>query len=297
MDRITRFKELELGLFVHFGIYSQVGLDEWYKHDKNIPNEEYDKLLAEFKVNKNWAKGIIKVAKSLGAKYIVLTTRHHDGFSLYDTHGLTNYDISNTPTRRDLVKEFVEECNKNDILPFFYHTLIDWHHPYFNNNFDKYREYLFESVELLCTNYGKVGGFWFDGSWHDKKLDFKLDELFALIRKYQPEAIICNNGGLENTGEIISDEIDVGVFERGNPSKDIKGKAKEMCQTLNDHWGYYKSDKNYKSLDTLLSMYKKCRDNDSNLLLNIGPKGNGTVRIKEKVVLKRLGKQIKNLQA
>ena len=295
MDRTTRFKNLELGLFVHFGIYSQVGLGEWYMHDNKIEVEEYDKLLSTFKVKKNWAKEIVKVAKEYGAKYIVLTSRHHDGFSLYDTKGLTDYDVMHTPTARDLIKEFVEECNKNDILPFFYHTLIDWHHPDFKNDFDKYKEYLFKSIELLCTNYGPIGGFWFDGTWFSKDLDFELDKLFGLIRKYQKDAIISNNGGLDNLGEIINKEIDVAVFERGVPQKEIDSKAKEMCQTLNDHWGYYKTDKNYKSVDELFILYKECRSNHANLLLNIGPKGNGKVRKTEKKILKELGNKIKNL--
>ena len=296
--RIKQFEEMKLGMFVHFGLYSNIGMGEWYMHNENVPVEQYDKLVPKFKVKKNWAKGIIKTAKNLGAKYIVLTTRHHDGFSLYDTRGLTDYDVLHTPTKRDLIKEFVDECNKENILPFFYCTLIDWHHADFKNNFDKYLKFLFDSITLLCTNYGKIGGFWFDGAWFDKDIDWKLDKLYAIIRKYQPDAIISNNGGLESRGEVLNKEIDCTIFERGNPTTnnklDEKHRAKEMCQVLNDHWGYFKKDHNYKSVETLLNNYKICLENNANFLLNIGPKGNGSVRFIDKSIMKKLGKKIKN---
>lgn len=294
--RIEKFEKMKLGMFVHFGLYSNVGKGEWYMHNENVPAEEYDKLMSKFRVKKNWAKGIVSTAKKLGAKYIVLTSRHHDGFSLYDTKGLTNYDVMHTPTKRDLIKEFVDECNKQDIMPFFYCTLIDWHHKDFKNNFDKYLKFLFDSIKLLCTNYGKIGDFWFDGTWFDKNVDWKLDELYAIIRKYQPDAIISNNGGLKNRGEILNKEIDCTIFERDYPTKDNsaddKHRAKEMCQVLNDNWGYCKKDFNYKSVETLLNDYSLCRENNANFLLNIGPKGDGSVRHIDKTIMKKLGKKI-----
>lgn len=287
---------MKLGLFVHFGIYSNAGKGEWYMHDENVPKEEYNKLLSKFKVKKNWAKNIVKLAKKLGAKYIVLTTRHHDGFSLYDTDGLTDYDVMHTPTNRDLIKEFVNECNKENISPFFYHTLIDWHHKDFEENFDDYKDYLFKSITLLCNNYGKIGGFWFDGTWYSKKLYWDLSRLYAIIRTYQKDAIISNNGGLENGGEIINHEVDCAIFEKGPPSLDTneneKHRAKEMCQTLNNHWGYFKTDKDYKTCDELFNDYLICKKNNANFLINIGPRGDGGIILKDKSLLRQLGKRI-----
>lgn len=298
LKRIENFENLKLGLFVHFGLYSIAAKGEWYMHNEKVSAKEYNKLMPLFKVKKSFAKDIVKTAKKLGAKYIVLTTRHHDGFSLYNTNGLTNYDIMHTPTNRDLVKEFVTECNKQNILPFFYCTLIDWHNPLFTSDFDKYLEYLFNSIKLLCTNYGKIGGFWFDGTWYNQNINWQFDKLFALIRQYQPDAIICNNGGLENRGEIIHPEIDSVIFERDLPYKasklDNKYRAKEMCQAFNNHWGYCKTDKNYKTANTIYNDYKFCTKNNANLLINVGPKANGSIVYKEKVLINKLSKKIRN---
>ena len=297
-ERIKNFEQMGVGLFVHFGLYSNVGKGEWYMHDEKVSAQEYDKLMPIFKVKRCWAKGLVKLAKSLGAKYIVLTTRHHDGFSLYDTKGLTDYDVMHTPTKRDLIKDFTDECRVNGISPFFYCTLIDWHNKDFEKDFDKYLDYLQKSITLLCTNYGKIGGFWFDGTWQNKNIDWKLDALYSIIRKHQPDAIISNNGGLENCGEVINGEIDCTIFERNVPlvanKSSKKYLAKEMCQILNDHWGYCKKDNNYKSVKSLFADYKTCRDNGANFLLNVGPKGDGRIKHKDKTIIKKLGKMIKN---
>ena len=122
---IEDFKNLGLGLFIHFGLYSVAAKGEWYQEAYKVPFSEYEKLLPKFKVKKNWAKELVHVAKKAGFKYITITTRHHDGFSLYDTRGLSDYDAPHSGSQRDLIKEFVDECRKNDIKPFFYHTLID----------------------------------------------------------------------------------------------------------------------------------------------------------------------------
>ena len=143
-----------LGLFVHFGLYSILQKGEWYYSvlTTNEEQQKYFDLSKKFKVSKNFAKDVIKAAKVMGAKYICLTTRHHEGFSLFDTKGLSDFDIMHSPTGRDVVKEFADECHKNDIVPFFYHTLLDWHEPSFENDFPEYLKYLRKSVEILCTN-------------------------------------------------------------------------------------------------------------------------------------------------
>lgn len=288
-------------MFVHFGLYSIVGKGEWYMHNENVSAKNYEKLAFKFKVKKNWAKEIVSTAKSFNAKYIVLTTRHHDGFSLYDTKGLSTYDIIHTPTKRDIVHEFVDECNKNKILPFFYHTIIDWHNSDFKENSERYFDYLKRSITILCTNYQSIGGFWFDGTWSNDNYDWHLDELFSIIKKYQPNAIIANNGGWEHPGQVIHKNIDCIVYERVSCSIltdkiDNKHRAKEVCQTLNDHWGISKSDKNYKSAKQLSNIYFECRQYNTNLLLNVGPTKNGTVKLKEKNLLKKFYKNISALK-
>ena len=160
---------------------------------ENISYEEYRKLMDKFVVDD--LRPMVAEIKKSGAKYITLTTRHHDGFSLYDTCGLNDFDAPHSAAGRDLVKEFVDACREYDIVPFLYHTTIEWYHPDFRNDFDKYLKYTRDSVEILCKNYGKIGGLWFDGNWEKKGADWKEDELYGMIRKYQPEAIIAEIRG------------------------------------------------------------------------------------------------------
>ena len=138
LQYIANFEKLGMGLFVHFGLYSIVGKGEWYKAAHGVDMKEYMPLINKFKIKKTWAKELVSTAKKAGAKYITITTRHHDGFSLFDTCGLNDFDVMHSPTGRDLMREFVDECNAAGIVPFFYHTLLDWYHPDYNTNFPKY---------------------------------------------------------------------------------------------------------------------------------------------------------------
>ena len=153
---IKDFEQLAFGMFVHFGLYSKLNVGEWTFHIHKRNMDEY-KLLADSFDVKSMAD-IVRVAKSAGCKYVCLTTRHHEGFSLYDTKGMNEFDAMHTPSGRDLVREFVDECRKEGLVPFFYHTTLDWYNPDFNNDFDKYLDYLYDSVEILCTQYGEIGG-------------------------------------------------------------------------------------------------------------------------------------------
>ncbi|HBF86301.1 MAG TPA: alpha-L-fucosidase, partial [Clostridiales bacterium] len=160
---IENFKNLGFGMFVHFGLYSLVGKGEWYlRLNPQADAAEYEKLTEKFAVKKTWAKELVSVAKEAGCRYITLTARHHDGFSLYDTRGLSDFDAPHSASGRDLIKEFVEECRKEGVVPFLYHTLADWHNADYMNDFPKYIDYLVKSVGILCKNYGKIGGLWFD---------------------------------------------------------------------------------------------------------------------------------------
>ena len=283
-------------MFVHFGLYSVSGQGEWHKYLHNVCDEEYDGLKDKFYVKKNWAKQLVAVAKRSGCKYITLTTRHHDGFSLFDTKGLSTFDAPHSASGRDLIKEFTEACKNGGIVPFFYHTLMDWHEKSYKTDFNAYIDYLVKSVELLCKNYGEVGGFWFDGFWDKPNADWQFDRLYSTIRKYQPKAVIINNTGLNARGEVSHAEIDCVTFERGKPAKvNMKDKyiAGEMCQVLNDHWGYAKDDCNYKSVKELVSDLCACRRYDCNYLLNLGLLGNGGVKKIDEGIFTEIGKWIK----
>ncbi len=280
--RIEEFEKMAFGLFIHWGLYSQLGRGEWIMNLGHIPKEEYVKLQDTFTASEFDAEKIVELAKAAGMKYAVLTTRHHEGFSLYDVKGLNEFDAPHSPVGRDLVREFADACRAGGIKPFFYHTTLDWMDERFENDFDAYLEYLRQSVEILCTQYGEVGGFWFDGNWSKPDADWKLDELYGTIRKYQPEAMIINNTGLDARGKTGHPEIDSVTFEQGLPTmidrshmeKYVSG---EMCYTINDHWGYGKHDFNYKTPAELIETLCKCRKVGANFLLNIGPDGEGGI--------------------
>lgn len=280
---IKDFENMGFGMFVHFGIYSVLGKGEWSKKILDIPDEEYESLMEVFDPKPDWAAELVKAAKRAGCKYITLTTRHHDGFSLYDTCGLNDYDAMHAKCRRDLVREFVDACNEEGIMPFFYHTYLDFREPDYQNNFPKYLEYLRNSVELLCKNYGKIGGIWFDGKWDKADDDWEEDALYGLIRKYQPEAMIINNTGLFCLGELGHIELDSVTFERGNPQPiNMEGAPKyvasEMCEVFNDHWGYAREDINYKSPAKMIEELADCRRCGANMLMNVGPLPDGSLR-------------------
>lgn len=294
-EYIKHFEQLGFGMFVHFGLYSMLERGEWSLHILGIDKKEYSDLTSKFAPD-SMAK-IVSAAKNAGCKYICLTTRHHDGFSLYDTKGLNDYDAPHSLAGRDLVKEFVDECRKADIVPFFYHTTLDWSRDDFENDFDSYLEYLNKSVELLCTNYGKIGGLWFDGNWSKPNADWKEDELYSMIRRLQPEAMIINNTGLEARGAIGNEYIDSVTYERGLPSPiDRRGMkryvAGEMCQTLNNHWGIA-DDIDYKPVSKLIEEICECRKIGANMLLNVGPCADGSLPLMAEATMDAIGRWMK----
>lgn len=292
--RIEKFESMAFGMFIHWGLYSQLGIGEWAQHIRKIPMTEYKKLKDSFTAEDFDPIAIAKLAKKTGIKYITLTTRHHEGFSLYDTRGLSDFDVMTSPVGRDLIAEFVDACRAEDIMPVFYHTTLDWHQESFENDFDTYLEYLRKSVEILCTHYGKIGGFWFDGNWSKPDADWKLDDLYGTIRRLQPEALIINNTGIHQKGDFGHEEVDSVTYEQGLPtpierSGMDKYVAGEMCQTMNDHWGSGNNDFNYKSIGELIENLCLCRKVGANYLLNIGPKAQGGMHKMQEAMLEILG--------
>ena len=295
---IAAFEEMGLGMFVHWGLYSQLGMGEWTYYIHKRDKAEYQRLTETFTACDFNAEEWVLTAKAAGCKYITLTTRHHDGFSLYDTCGLTDFDAVHSAAGRDLVREFVDACRKHDIMPVFYHTTLDWTHPDYTENFDAYLEYLRKSVETLCKNYGKIGGLWFDGNWSKPKEAWREDELYATIRKYQPEALIIDNTGLNRRGEIGHPELDSVTYEQGRPEPmDREGMPKylaaEMCHTINDHWGIGHNDFNYQSPASIIEHLCACRRVGANYLLNIGPRAQGALEPIQRELLLILGRWMK----
>ena len=293
---VKDFENMGFGMFVHFGIYSILGQGEWVMHQHKIPKDEYRRLAPDFCPEKDWAIRLVKTAKNAGCKYITLTSRHHDGYSLYDTCGLNDYSTANF-IGRDLVREFVDACRAEGIIPFFYHTYLDWYDERFSCDFPAYLEFLRRSVELLCTRYGKIGGIWFDGKWSRPDADWEEDAMYSMIRSYQPEAIIVNNTGLSALGALGHSELDSVTFERGRPKpinleSSPKYIASEMCEVFGTHWGYAEGDLLYKSPATMIEELADCRRYGANMLLNVGPMGNGYISEIDQAFYQMIGKWV-----
>ena len=298
LPRIAEFEKFGMGMFIHWGLYSQLGRGEWVMFQEKIPKQEYMKLADTFTAEYFDSRAIAALAKRAGMKYITITTRHHDGFSLYDTKGLSVFDAPHSAAGRDLIREFVDGCRAEGIVPFFYHTTLDWNREEFETDFPSYLQYLRDSVEILCTNYGKIGGLWFDGNWSRKGADWEEDRLYAVIRKHQPDCVIINNTGTEARGKTGDREIDSVTFEQGRPepmNRDGMEKylAAEMCNTMNLHWGYAENDLNYQSLPALIENLCACRKVGANYLLNIGPDGKGDVPLMQRALLEGLGSWVR----
>jgi len=301
LPRIYRFEKLGFGLFLHWGLYSQLGRGEWVQEFEKIPVKTYEKLIGNFTAADFDARAIARFARESGVRYITLTTRHHDGFSLYDTRGLSKFDAPHSPAGRDLVADFAEGCREEGLVPFFYHTTLDWRWDSARcsaSKFDDYLAYLNDSVEILCRHYGKIGGLWFDGNWSRKGADWKEDRLYATIRKHQPEAIIINNTGLDARGAAGHPELDSTTFEQGLPHvPDRKGWPKylagEMCETINNHWGIGAKDFGFKSPAEIIEHLCACRKAGANYLLNIGPTATGAIPEYEKAALGKVGEWIR----
>jgi len=299
LPRIARFERLAYGMFVHWGLYSQLGKGEWIMDREAIPAAEYNPLAKTFTAAGFDARALARLAREAGMRYITLTTRHHEGFSLYDTRGLSDFDAPHSAAGRDLVAEFVEGCRDENIMPFFYHTLLDWQWQTATCDearFAEYLDYLRASVEVLCTQYGEIGGLWFDGTW-SRQADWQEDRLYGLIRKHQPEAIIVNNTGLGARGVVGHPEIDSTTFEQGLPEPpDRTGRSKyvagEMCQTFNAHWGIGANDFAYISPREIIANLCLCRKAGANYQLNVGPTADGAVPEYETAALRRAGQWV-----
>jgi len=297
---IAAFERLGYGMFIHWGIYSQLNMGEKSIHFYNIPKPEYKALMDTFTAEKFNGRELARFAKSMGMNYITLTARHHDGFSLFDTCGLNDFDAPHSACKRDLIADFVEGCRAEGVLPVLYHTTLDWWQESFETDFDAYLEYLHASVELLCKNYGKIGGLWFDGNWAKPNADWKEDKLYAMIRSYQPEAMIINNTGIGKRGLQGNPQLDSVTFENGRPGKiDREGKAKymaaEMCQTMNTRWGIGANDFDYKSPAEIIETLCICRRYGANYLLNVGPDGAGEIPMMQKAILDNTARWIRKV--
>ncbi len=289
------FRDAKFGMFIHWGAYSQLGQGEWVMENRSIPIDTYEWLASAFNPVKFDAHAWVAAAKAAGVRYITITSRHHDGFSMFATKA-TRYNIVDwTPFARDPLKELADECHKNDIKLFFYYSQLDWHHPDYwprgrtgqatgrpeSGDWNRYLDFLDTQLTELLTNYGPIGGIWFDGMWDKPDADWKLAQTYALIHRLQPAALI-----IPNHHEAPKPGEDVQTFEQDLPgsntagfnTKEIGALPLETSLTMNQSWGFNITDKKFKSVKELIGYLVRTAGNDGNLLLNIGPRPDGTIQ-------------------
>jgi alpha-L-fucosidase len=297
--RLQRFESLAYGLFLHWGLYSVHAVGEWRWQHRKIPRESYLDAFGRFDARDFDARALVRQAKAAGFRYICLTTRHHEGFSLFDTRGLNTFDAPHSPAKRDLVREFSDACEAEGMGKFFYHTTIDWWHPDFDapGRWENYLQYLNDSVAVLAKNYGRVDGFWFDGNWWRKDRDWKEEALYEVVRRHQPDAIIVNNSSVGALGQVAHPMVDIATFEQGAPEAIVglseRYLARERCETFNSHWGTSALDYSMKSPAEIIRILCECRRFGANLLLNVGPDAGGRLPVYESAALELIGRWIR----
>jgi alpha-L-fucosidase len=296
--RTEWFREARFGMFIHWGIYAVPARGEWVKNRENISTEDYQQYFDAFDpVDYNpaeWAK----LAKKAGMKYAVITAKHHDGFCLFDSK-YTDYKATKTLARRDLIREFVDAFRAEGLKVGFYYSLLDWYQPNFerkDERFDDYIDYMHKQVEELVTNYGKIDILWFDYSYGEYRGEkWKATKLIEMVKKHQPHVIIDNRLGgnmMADTPEIYAG--DFGGPEQITPPAVIKDNAErpvpwELCLTLNNSWGYNKTDFNYKTAHNVIYTLINCVSKNGNLLLNVGPDAKGNIPKRSVEILEEVG--------
>lgn len=289
-----KFQELKFGLFIHWGIYSILGAGEWVMYEKKIPYDSYKRLAGFFNPQEFNAKEWVAFAKKAGMKYITITSRHHDGFSMFGTK-LSPYNIVDaTPYHKDPLMELAQECQKEGIELHFYYSLLDWGRPDYafgseivngkpvKGDWDSYINFMKGQLTELITKYPAVKGIWFDGHWERKNVNWHYDEIYSLIHKLNPAILVGNNHHLEP----IAGE-DFQMFEKDLPGANttgFSGESKigtlplETCETINNSWGFNITDRSFKSSKQIIHYLVNAAGRDANFLLNIGPMPNGKIQ-------------------
>jgi alpha-L-fucosidase len=289
------FRDAKFGMFVHWGAYSQLGQGEWVMENRSIPVDTYEWLASAFNPVKFDARAWVATAKAAGVRYITITARHHDGFSMFATKANRYNIVDWTPFARDPMKELAAECHANGIKLFFYYSQLDWHHPDYwprgrtghatgraeSGDWNRYLDFMDAQLTELLTNYGPIGGIWFDGMWDKPDADWRLAKTYALIHRLQPAALIVPNHheGPKPGEDVQTFEQDLpGANTAGFNTREIGSLPLETSLTMNQSWGFNITDKKFKSVKELIGYLVRAAGNDGNLLLNIGPRPDGTVQ-------------------
>ncbi len=297
-DRMAWWREARFGMFIHFGLYSEpggewngkaTGSHEWMRHNAKIPHEDYVRLADAFNPTAFDADAWVRTAKAAGQQYVVFTTKHHEGFALFDS-AVSRYTAMHTPFKRDLCAELARACRKHDLKLGWYYSIMDWHHPDYlprrdweqrdatGADFGRYVAFMKAQLHELLTNYGDIAVLWFDGQWESTWTHAAALELEAFCRGLMPNVVINDRidvavpkeppAGYRRAGDYVTPELTV-------PDRGLPGQDWESCLTMNGNWGYAKDDLAYKPAPALLRLLAETASKGGNLLLNVGPDGSG----------------------
>jgi alpha-L-fucosidase len=318
--RMEWFREARFGMFIHWGVYAVPagewkgkkygGGVEWIQAKAHIPVPEYEPLKNKFNPVKYDADAWVRLAKAAGMKYIVITSKHHDGFCLWDSKQ-TDWDIASTPYKKDLLKPLAEACRKHGLKFCLYHSIMDWHHPQYGTkkpwrgnaktpkpDMDAYTAYMKAQLKELTTNYGDIGIMWFDGEWEPAWTHERGVDLYDYVRSLQPSIIVNNRvdkgrrgmKGMNKKGEFRGD---YGTPEQQIPAQGLPGLDWEACMTMNNTWGYSAHDNHWKSSEKLIRNLVDIASKGGNYLLNVGPTAEGLIPAPSVERLEAIGKWMK----
>lgn len=305
MEERNKFQNMKFGMFIHWGIYSILGDGEWVMRIKNIPYNNYKRLADFFNPQQFNAKEWVQLAKNAGMKYITVTSRHHDGFSMFNT-AASAYDIVDaTPYKKDPLMELAQECAKEGIELHFYYSLLDWGRPDYgfgkpivnhepqDADWNSYIKFMKIQLTELNTKYPNVTGIWFDGHWERPNVNWHYDEIYSLIHQLNPKVLIGNNHHLAPfKGE------DFQMFEKDLPGENTTGFSAqskignlplETCETINNSWGFNINDNRYKTVKQIVHYLVNAAGRNANFLLNVGPMPNGKIQSEFVDTLNKVG--------
>ncbi len=313
MDARQKFADQRFGIFIHWGIYANYAQGEWYLHQGKLDEADYSRMLYGFCPSKYDAKEWVKTFKDAGAKYVTITSRHHDGFSLWPTKADDGYNIANTPFKRDILGELAAACKEGGLQLNFYYSTMDWHRKDYpvgkassqvkltgrKPDYASYKKFMLAQISELIDSY-HPGNIWFDGEWdhgasdRGAKFDWGYDEIFDLI--HSKKTLIANNNH-----QPIREKEDIQIFERDLPGENATGFSKgqtvtfdrpvEQCDVIQHNvWGYRIGEKSFRTAEDVVSMVARAASKNSNLLMNIGPNGAGELPAQAVTVMKEVGK-------
>ncbi len=302
-----QFAEQRFGIFIHWGLYANYAQGEWYLYNGKLNEAAYSRMMHGFYPSKFDAKEWVRIFKDAGAKYVTITSRHHDGFSLWHTKVDDGYNIANTPFKRDILAELSAACQAEGLQLNLYYSLMDWHRPdyFFNSNiveriqlpverkpdYPAYKKFMLAQIGELIENF-KPGNIWFDGEWNDYKNDWQLEDIYSFI--HSKKVLVANNNH-----KAPRDSEDIQLFERDLPgvgtsfSKDqpvYQDRPIEQCDVIQDNvWGYRIGETKFRTAEDVVAMVARAAAKGANLLMNIGPDGSGQLPERAVTVMKDVG--------